>query len=388
MNRASPGFAAQFQAAHSSDSWNLSLEKFPFDLAQPDVPSVTGQPDHRGRARNLRPERLRAVRDRYLANRTELLVALAARRAFLDRLEKLRGSRLRRVTLVNAGRLALQVGRPRAREPLGLSCERITGLPMVPGMALQSLLRFWVQRMIAGSSSAPGEPAGDRDALASLAARIPGNAGAVPGGSTPVSDPLVFLGAWPKTVPDPGLEAAPSRPDSEGRPRDAAPSSLVIEPGHEWDFCLLAPVSLSAEEASSLLDTAERWLLQALEQSGLGGRSARDQGRFLTPVRWAALSAASPTPAVTSPASSRPSTPAAPPAASDYANELIFSNRVLKKLNPGAASQLELEIDKLRKRENAAWRARLIEALSGKDMREVRKKLKEKTWFPQEWLPP
>ena len=66
----------------------------------------------------------------------------------------------------------------------------------------------------------------------------------------------------------------------------------------------------------------------------------------------------------------------------------MFKNRVLERLsNPAQLSQLEKEIALLTKPENASWLEKLKECLKGPDAKKLRKTLKEKEWFPQEWIP-
>lgn len=383
MNRITSGFAAKFQAAQDADSWNLVLDKFSFHLGR-DVPARSGGPDQRGaRAKGGRGSRLRDICERYQAARSELEGALAARRAFLDRLEKQHGPLLRRVPLVNSGRLLLCAGRPGSSESAGLSCDRTTGLPVIPGSAVKELLRAWSRREageVAGARPAEenrrdGEgDAGDQEARTRPA---------------PGDKRLIFLGGWPKRVPGLVLDSPdpPAGPAERGG-KPAPRLSLAVEPGNEWEFGFLAEGGVPPDEARDLLDAAARRLVDALDQIGLGSRPGADYGRFLTSVRWAATNAGSVASAVVGARPGKKTEPKAlPPRPSDYTNEVIFANRILKRLNPGAVSQIEPEIEKLRRLENASWRARLIEALRGKEMREVRRKLKEKDWFPQDWLP-
>ncbi len=72
---------------------------------------------------------------------------------------------------------------------------------------------------------------------------------------------------------------------------------------------------------------------------------------------------------------------------SDYTNSEIFTNSVIKLLNqPGQYVKLKQEIEKLQKPENAKWLVTLREALRGDDMKKTRKNLREKDWFPKDWL--
>jgi len=61
---------------------------------------------------------------------------------------------------------------------------------------------------------------------------------------------------------------------------------------------------------------------------------------------------------------------------------------VLGKLVPNLLEQLRVEIPKLQKPENAPWLEKLKQQLIGKDAKDLRKRLKDKEWFPKDWLPP
>jgi hypothetical protein len=74
-------------------------------------------------------------------------------------------------------------------------------------------------------------------------------------------------------------------------------------------------------------------------------------------------------------------------AVNDYPNDTIFKNRVLEKFAPSRLQEFEKEIPFLRKPENAEALAKLKEWLASRDRKDLRKKLKEKAWFPKEWLP-
>lgn len=333
MNRAHSSLAAKLQAAGAAESWNLALEKFTFDLANPAFSASQRQAEDSGSRRPAGwADRLRELCERYRDALPDLEEALAARRVVLRTLEKQFGPRFCRLTLVNSSRMLLSPGSPE-----GLCCDRITGLFIIPGR----MLRFVPQ------------------------------------------DGCSVLGAWPKTVPELTVEivapsAAPDRPGKGPRPTPF----LAVEAGTEWECGLLAESEIDHETAASRLVNAKSQLLEALEQTGIGARTGSGYGRFLTPIRWAATEAG----AARSQAAKLPGTPPAPATGGEYGNEAIFANRILKRLNPGAIDQIQDEIEKLKRRENAAWRARLIEALRGDEMRNVRKKLRERSWFPEDWL--
>ena len=384
-------FPAKLQAASTADSWHLALDKFPFHPASTDAPTLAPQADHRGpTTRNVRIDRLREARERYQASVDELDHALTARRAFLALLKKQHGPRLRRLTLVSTSRLLLQLDRPSALETSGLYLDRTTGLPLVPGCTIKGVVSLWAcWESNEASLFAPaveGKPRleENRATFHSLARRILGDNDS---NAPDCAGAVAFLGAWPKTVPALELDVVTPHVDAAGHGQEPMPCPfLAIESGCEWEFVLLADATVGTEDVPALLDTAERWLVESLEQIGLGAKTASGYGRFVTVARWAATGAGA-SPAKRMVETQTASSSSAATGTSDYANESSFSNRVIKKLNPGAVDQIQPEIEKLRKRENAAWRAQLIEALRGDEMRNVRKKLRERPWFPPDWLP-
>ena len=71
----------------------------------------------------------------------------------------------------------------------------------------------------------------------------------------------------------------------------------------------------------------------------------------------------------------------------DYPNEEFFTNSVIKLLNqPGQYDKLKQEVEKLKKPENSKWLEKIKTGLRGDEMRKIRKSLREKDWFPNEWL--
>lgn len=149
-----------------------------------------------------------------------------------------------------------------------------------------------------------------------------------------------------------------------------------------------------------MIATTKRWIEEALTQLGIGAKTAAGYGRFRPPTdadREAAQQAAAAAQAAEATAreqarqeAERARQQAAAQASlqSDYPNEATFRNRVLAKLSPGQLEQLKSEIELLKKPENAAWLQKLRSTLASKDYKEIRKRLRDKDWFPKDWLPP
>ncbi|MCX7819867.1 MAG: type III-B CRISPR module RAMP protein Cmr6 [Kiritimatiellae bacterium] len=151
---------------------------------------------------------------------------------------------------------------------------------------------------------------------------------------------------------------------------DEEPNPVVfpaVAPGHEFVFALVT----SRGSDAFLLDCARRWLQSGLETFGIGAKTAAGYGWFQVQT-----------------ADHQQTTERSGDATSDY-NEQTFGNRVLRRLQKlGELAQLQGEIETLRKPENQKWLDQLQRYLCSADGRNARQWLRNKQWFPQEWLPP
>ncbi len=390
--------ATKLAAARSTKSWHLALDKFPFRLDDQGQPSLSTAPDHRGHTKSIKTDILTQVRDAYTRSKPELETALRSRRSLLDALARQHGDRFRRVTLVNSSRLLLHLGRASVLENVGLYADRTTGLPLIPGSAVKGIVSTWACWEANHTALFTPDAQGNihlqesrHQFGAPLARQVLGDNRST--GSDHAGD-VIFLGAWPLKVPLLGLDIVTPHTNAAGRDQPPVPNPfLAIESGTRWEFILIAHTSLEAKQAKDLLDTAARWLAESLGQTGLGAKTAAGYGRFISEKDWmvATLSAEERDRAETAARreADRLATLARMNAAviGDYDNDLIFANRVLKRLNPGQLNQLESEFALLAKSENTPWRLKLIEALRGKEMKDLRKRLKDKPWFNQDWLP-
>ncbi|NBV87545.1 MAG: type III-B CRISPR module RAMP protein Cmr6 [Verrucomicrobia bacterium] len=287
------------------------------------------------------------------------------------------GNRYRCVTLVNQSPLLLHLGRASVLENVGIYTDRATGLPTIPGSAIKGVLSTWAtweaNQLEDGSFPAAGWQLSRRDFPADHADRILGcNSGS---GSEHAGE-IVFVGAYPKTVPVLGLDIVNPHRDTNGQDlRRLTPNVfLCIEPGTQWDFVFYTKVGAAGSKA--LLDATEMWLKDALAQSGVGSKTAAGYGRFV-PVGKLGNPVAGPLvgPAV------------AVPSKGDYPDDRTFKARVVEKLAPNRLHELQKEIPVLQKLENAQALAKLKQWIAGTEGREIRKRLREKDWFPKEWLP-
>jgi CRISPR type III-B/RAMP module RAMP protein Cmr6 len=280
--------------------------------------------------------------------------------------------------------LLLHLGRPSVLENVGLYCERITGLPVIPGSAVKGLISTWA--CWDANSNRIYNPALDgtvdlerRRALFDTPAKAVlgdnSDTGSSEGGQ------IIFLGAFPAKPPQLGLDIVTPHVDAAGHDRNPVPNPfLAIEPGVPWKFLMLVCQRGVTRPAAHLLDTAAAWLTDALAQLGLGAKTAAGYGRFVSPEGF---KAGIQVPARPEMALTPAQQAAAAAMARDYPNEAEFANRVLKKLNPGQLDQLKGEIPLLQKPENEQWRAKLLGKL--RENKDVRKRLRGKEWFPQEW---
>ena len=153
---------------------------------------------------------------------------------------------------------------------------------------------------------------------------------------------------------------------------------LTVASGATWRFHLLA--SRRADDApgspfhyARLLDTAALWLTEALTQVGIGAKTAAGYGRFAPAENSTEASTSASVRTVTT----RRTVAAVP--SSDY-NEAIFKNAVLRLTeSKGSWAQLQKEIPKLLKPENAQWLQKFKVATQHKDFKELR----HQSWYPK-----
>ncbi|MBP7948962.1 MAG: type III-B CRISPR module RAMP protein Cmr6 [Verrucomicrobiales bacterium] len=391
-------FTLKLNAAKQSASWQLALDKYPFNLGKPNSPSLT-EPDDRGKEQSIKPRRLREVRDRYTAAKPSLDAAAKRQQDFLAVLARQHGPRFRRVTLVNSSRLLLHLGRSSVLENVGLHCDRTTGLPVIPGTAVKGVISTWAC-WVEHFNDADGsfrEFIGDSvqrrhftQAESRLAAAIFGDNSA--SGSTAAGE-VVFLGAFPTTPPVLELDIVTPHTDAAGHDRNPVPNPfLAIAPGTEWSFAFLANTR-DGSQANAFLDQTAAWLSESLEQSGIGAKTAAGYGRFLVPEIWQSLTLDEAAKQALATKQEKESAAAERLAASrastvgEFSNETDFQNRVLARLNkPGEYQVLQTEVQKIESNPaNAPWIEKITAAL--RENKDARKRLKDKDWFPKTWLP-
>lgn len=341
-------------------SWNLQLDKFSF---------------RRNGEAEAKTDVLKAVIKTYERGKGQLDKAIKARQDWLKRLEAQHGTaRLRKVRLYSTSPLILHLGRANVLENVGLYCERTTGLPVIPGTAVKGVLSTWAcweaNQNEDGSFPDPESWTIHRSAFpVDHARRIFGSDDET--GSESAGE-ISFLGAWPATLPKLVLDIVNPHHDATGRDLTRLTPSvfLSLESGPAWDFVFL--VRPGVGDGIELLNTTETWLCESLSQIGLGAKTAAGYGRFVDTVQVV-------------PNGPKPVQPAPP--IPDF-NDAIFKNTVLDVLgSPALLPQLERQIANLQKPENAPWLDKLKQQLLGKSAKDLRKRLKDKTWFPQEWLP-
>ena len=359
-------------------SWHLRLDKLSFEPGENKIDALKrAQADYHSQAG---------------AQNQEGMARIAARtQTFLQTIRQQYGSRLLVVPLVNSSRLLLHLGRASVHENVGLYCDRTTGLPMIPGSAVKGVLSTWAcwegNETALYAPNAQGEITLEegRSRFNALAKRIFGDNSST--GSTDAGE-IVFLGAFPKKAPVLGLDIVTPHTDARGADRPPIPSPfLAVEPGPTWHFAFLAKPR-GGQDPNSLLETVHRWLTEALEQSGIGAKTAAGYGRFLTLDLWNAAQNTQTSEAahIHQKAQAAKLAEIRAGTTGDY-TEVTFKGAVLNRLGkPGEYQLLQKEVDKLVKNpDNATWILKLTEMLRGD--KDARKRLKEKDWFPKEWLP-
>lgn len=320
-------------------------------------------------------------------------------RAWLDRLRQQVGTdRFREVSLILDSRLLLHLGRANVLENVGLYCDRTTGLPHIPGTALKGVVSTWAcweaNQTPDGSFN---EGAAFLRQRREIARRILGDDD--PGGSAHAGD-IIFLGGFPTTPPRLGLDIVNPHHRSDGsvETRLTPSAFLCVEPGTQWRVAFLARPGVP--DAATLLVQTTTWIEEALIQMGVGAKTAAGYGRFRQPTaadraadrqaeaEAAAAEAAAAQQAEAEAERARQQAAAQATLESDYPNPAVFKNLVLDKLTPSLLEQLRSQIAPLEKPENESRREQLKKLLATRDYRDIRKRLREKNWFPKDWLPP
>lgn len=407
---------SRVQLARKRAPWHLWLDKYSLAWAQR---CDTASDDWceqaeaaRGRGERDRAKELKRKADDIPSGKTAaLLVSIALARssellaedcrrkqAWLGHIEAQVGkARFRRVALVNESPLLLHLGRASVLENVGLYCDRSTGLLIIPGTAAKGVLSTWAC-WAANEATIYAENLQLNATRRDLVRRILGDNSGRKGEAT--SGEVIVLGGFPTSPPVLSLDIVNPHHDAQGRDKERlTPNAfLAVEPGKIWQFCFMVRAGFS--EPKRLLDQTETWLREALTQAGIGAKTAAGYGRFREPspadlaheeqqkndAAAAALKTADDAMKQADRAAQQEKLQAA--MKSDYPTHAYFKNRVLDKLNPGAVNQLENEVAVLRKDENKAHLEELKKLLASKDYKGLRKRLREKSWFPEEWLPP
>lgn len=325
------------------------------------------------------------------------------RLAWLERLAMQHGSqRFLILELTQTSRLLLHLGRASVLENVGLCADRTTGLPLIPGTALKGVLSTWAcweaNQKADGSFNENTTFKQERNLYPNdLARRIFGDDS--DSGSEHAGD-VIFVGGFPATPPTLGIDIVNPHYDANGQPKkNLTPNAfLCVEPGTLWRFAFF--VRPGASDAPALIEQTTRWLTECLTQLGIGAKTAAGYGRFRKPdeadrakqkkaVEEAVTAqAVAATQAIEDAKRANQKAVAQAILKSDYPNDPSFKNRVLDKLNPGQLEQLRVEIPVLHKTENETRREQLKKFLVARDYRDIRKRLRDKDWFPKEWLPP
>lgn len=367
--------AVKLQAAKQSPAWQLVLDKFP----------LVG-----GHSPKLPEKKLNALKPLTEDNRVSVhwQTAIRSKTKWLDALKTQHGNCLLDVTLENTSRLLLHLGRASVLENVGLHADRTTGLPVIPGSAVKGVLSTWAcwaehfnetdesfREFTKDSTQRKAFTAAE----SKLATRIFGDNSA--DGSSGAGE-IVFLGACPTKPPRLELDIVTPHHSAAGQDQAPVPNPfLTLAAGTPWRFTFLAKPR-NGSDGKELLQQVETWLKEALEQSGLGAKTAAGYGRFrLKKSQVQPQGETVPT---------QPTAPTpAPEQTGDYPNEASFKNAVLDRLHkPGEYQLLQREVQKLESNpDNAPWIENLTESLRGSSMKKVRKRLKDKDWFPNDWLP-
>jgi CRISPR type III-B/RAMP module RAMP protein Cmr6 len=370
------------------DAWQMHLDKLSLE---------------RGGDQTAKTASLKAARASYTERAVGHLAHVCrSRQRFLDALRRQHGSRFAVVELFADSRLLLHLGRASVLENVGICADRTTGLPFVPGTALKGVLSTWAcweanQAPDGSFRQGPSFVRQRQQFPMDLARRVFGDDSKE--GSQHAGD-VIFVGGFPATPPRLGLDIVNPHHEPDGRDRvNLTPNVfLCIEPDTKWQFAFY--VRPGAPDAVNVLRTTAAWLTECLTQLGIGAKTAAGYGRFrkasetdkAAQAREAekakAAEAAAAEQARVAGEKAREQAVAHATLLSDYPNSATFRSRVTDKLNPGQLDQLQPEVSVLQKRENAAQWQEWKKLLASKDYKDIRRRLRDKPWFPKEWLPP
>ena len=200
--------------------------------------------------------------------------------------------RWQELLLTNTSRVVVALARAHVLENVGLAHQPITGRPWIPGTAVKGVVSTWASWC--GNVENPDEKNPDgtdadsifralfqterRHLLPPLSAQALEVLGSDDAGSAQAGQ-VIFLGGFPAEPSALSLKVDVVTPHAAKK--DPVPSFfLTVAAGGLWRFPLLASPRCPAERAPDLLKTAADWLRAALEQSGLGAKTAAGYGRF------------------------------------------------------------------------------------------------------------
>jgi len=266
--------AAKTAATRGSSAWQLALDKFPFNLDR-SIPSLSRHDGRRGDQSN-KGHRLVEVVDQYRRAKPDIEKVAQRQRQFLALLDSRFGERFFRLPLINTSRLLLHLGRSSVYENVGLYCERITGLPIIPGSAVKGMASTW---SCWEANERREEFAEARSAYNPDAADIFGANPMADGTAQGSAGLIAFFGGFPQRAPNMELDIITPHPH-EGRGRLTPSPFLAVGPGVVWDFVLISSTRCDAERSVLLLKKAGSWLGECLTQIGIGAKTASGFGVF------------------------------------------------------------------------------------------------------------
>ena len=276
---------------------------------------------------------------------------------------------------------------------------------MLPGSAVKGIVSTWAcweaNQKVDGSFNSGNKFLPDRNLFddGTESSSLPGLARRVLGdnsdnGSEAAGD-LVFLGGFPKTVPDLELDIVNPHCDQNGEDKNnLTPNAFLTVPsGTEWRFALCLRPGLCPEALKSGLKSitaAARWLEECLTQVGIGAKGASGYGRFARTIpeytkqlvlpapqkASASLTMEEPMPREAIPAV----TTIRPPARTEiYANVNVFRNAVLRLAeNPGLWGDLQRQVENLKAPGNEQWLSDFKRHTGGNEF----KRLRSQPWYP------
>lgn len=258
------------------DSWSLFFDKFTavehnnkFIVSEKLNPSIKKEETWKKRS-------LDKVINSYNFSKKTLEQKLEQKYLFFKKMAKQKNMKI--LYFENTSRLLVNMGHSLVLENVGLSFERISGIPCIPGSALKGVVSNWALWEANGdavfetvyNSKSKQEEANIKIKRSELSSELTHIFGGNEGDE--VQGKINFYGIFPMEVPKLGIDIITPHQD-----RIVPNHFLAIDPGTIW----YVPISYNrAYDEEMLLNKTENLIESCLKTYGIGSKVASGYGRF------------------------------------------------------------------------------------------------------------